>query len=114
MKYYVESNHEAFEASYENGEGKLITNYTVNSNVEANSIDEAIKKYFEECLFWEYESEYADKDGDVLRYSVLVDENQNEVTKGSASYEAWKDNKLALWQNVIEVRVSKRAWEKLI
>lgn len=103
--YVINSNHDVYIDSYENGELDNVNFYALEGKIDANNPREAIKKYFEEVLYFSFEIENAYIDHEetnegsdnCLHYSNLVDVNNYEASK--REIELWKENKEELYSN---------------
>ena len=100
------SAHDVYIDDYEQGELDRVNGYTVTNEVEANDVWEAIEKYFETTLYYNFKKEYASKSDEVeneLHYSVLVDVENLEASE--KQIEDWKQNKQKLYSNNITITV---------
>jgi hypothetical protein len=104
-RYYIESTHDVYVDTYKEGEGSYCNAYNHQAMIEAENQREAIQKYFEKELYFDFNFEYASIDHEegisektnTLHYSNLVDENNAEASK--SEIEAWKSEKVTLYSN---------------
>ena len=104
--FKIHSAHDIYIDDYEQGELDRVNGYTVTNEVEANDVWEAIEKYFETTLYYNFKKEYASKSDEVeneLHYSVLVDVENLEASE--KQIEDWKQNKQKLHSNNITITV---------
>ena len=103
-RYYIESNHDVYKDSYNEGETENINYYNLKSIVQAKNPKEAIKQYFDKELCYSFNIDNSDTDEDgVLHYSVLVDEENSEATE--KEIELWKEGKKVLYSNNITLSI---------
>jgi hypothetical protein len=106
-KYYISSTHNIYEDDYNEGEGKEVNYYTLKAIVIAENAKEAIKKYFENTLYYSFSFEYAiidEEDTNILFYSNLVDENNSEASE--AEKEAWKKGNKKLYSDNARIEIN--------
>ena len=106
MKYLVESRHEVFEDNFEDGEGKLITEYDRSSMIEAESAVDAIETYFKSVLGYTFEINTIGLEDEELMYGVLVDKSLDEVLNDEPDYKRWVDGEINLYCNYIYLKCS--------
>ena len=106
MKYLVESRHEVFEDNFEDGEGKLITEYNRSSMIEAESAVDAIETYFKSTLGYTFEISTVSFEDEELINCVLVDKNLVEVFNDEPDYKRWMDGEINLYNNHIYLKCS--------
>ena len=100
------SAHDVYIDDYAQGELDRVNGYTVTNEVEANDAWEAIEKYFETTLYYDFKKDNASKSDEVeneLHYSVLVDVENLEASE--KQIEDWKQNKQKLYSNNITITV---------
>ena len=105
--YFIKTNHEVHIDKFKEGKLDFVNSYNIEAKVKAENPREAIKKYFENELYYEFDFEYAyipheeeeTEEKNTLHYSVLVDNDNNEASKNEV--EAWKEDKLTLYSNNI-------------
>ena len=103
-RYYIESNHDVYKDSYNEGETENINYYNLKSIVQAKNPKEAIKQYFDKELCYSFNIDNSDTDDDgVLYYSVLVDVDNCEAT--TKDIEQWKQDKKVLYSNNITLSI---------
>lgn len=105
--YKISSFHEVNINSYEEGELNHINNYSVDAEIKADSVDEAVQKYFAEILFYDFDSKMFgfSEDNKILYCSYLVDEDNNEVHVNSVLYERFKRSEIDLYNNNVSLTV---------
>jgi hypothetical protein len=104
-KYYIESTHEVYIDTYNEGEGKHVNSYTQKAMISAENQREAIQKYFENELYFDFNFQHASIDHEeglneninTLHYSNLVDDDNAEASK--SEIEAWKRGVVTLYSN---------------
>ena len=105
--YFIKTIHEVFIDKFNEGELDFVNAYNIEAKIQAENPREAIKKYFENELYYKFDFESAyipheeeeTEEKNNLHYSVLVDNDNNEASKSEV--EAWKQNKLKLYSNNI-------------
>ena len=97
--YKVTSLHDVSIDSYTEGETGYVNFYELSSEIKAESWKDAIKKYFNEhlCFNFDIEHSYIDEDANNLHYSNLV--NADNIEASESEIKAWKENKLTLYSN---------------
>ena len=104
--FKIRSAHDIYIDDYEQGELDRVNGYTVTNEVEANDVWEAIEKYFETTLYYNFKKDNSSKSDEVeneLHYSVLVDVENLEANEGQI--EKWKQGKEKLYSNNITITV---------
>ena len=109
--YFIESTHDVYIDNYTEGETTNVNFYHIKQNVKAENPREAIKKFFEEILYYKFNFENAiisneeDENEPInrLEYGVLVDEENSEASPYDV--ELWKENKLTLYANNISIYI---------
>ena len=104
--YKVSSSHDVYADSYENGEGDFVNNYYLSSEIEATNWRDAIKKYFNDYLYFDVDFDYSyiDDDSNTFHYFNLVNDENMEANE--REIEQWKENKLTLYSNHTEITVN--------
>ena len=105
--YFIKTNHEVFIDKFNEGELDFVNSYSIEAKVKAENPREAIKKYFENELYYKFDFESAyipheeeeTEEKNTLHYSVLVDVDNSEASKKEV--EEWKEDKLTLYSNNI-------------
>ena len=105
-KFEIYSDNEVFVDIYDEGEKEQVNSYFLSQKIEAENYKEAIKKYFSNHLYYEYEDkeENYDKEQNCIFYSVLVDIQNCEASKNEI--ESWKAGNLGLYSNNIFLKIS--------
>ena len=106
-KYYIQSTHSIYEDDYNEGEGENVNYYTLKGIVIAENAKEAIKKYFEDTLYYNFSFENAmidEEKTNILFYSNLVDEDNSEASE--AEKEAWKQGNKKLYSDNSRIEIN--------
>lgn len=99
-RYYIESTHDVYKDSYNEGETEYVTYYHQKGIVQAKDVKDAIKQYFDKELYYNFNIDNSvTDDNEVLYYSVLIDEESYEAT--AKDVEQWKEGKKVLYSNNI-------------
>ena len=104
--FKIHSAHDIYIDDYEQGELDRVNGYTLTNEVKANDAWEAIEKYFETTLYYDFKKDNASKSDEVeneLHYSVLVDVENLEANE--RQIEKWKQGKEKLYSNNITIAV---------
>ena len=104
--FKIHSAHDIYIDDYEQGELDRVNGYTVTNEVEANDVWEAIEKYFETTLYYNFKKDNSSKSDEVeneLHYSVLVDVEALEASENQI--EKWKQGKEKLYSSNITITV---------
>ena len=104
--FKIRSAHDIYIDDYEQGELDRVNGYTVTNEVEANDVWEAIEKYFETTLYYDFKKDNSSKSDEVeneLHYSVLVDVENLEASENQI--EKWKQGEEKLYSNNITITV---------
>lgn len=110
-KFYFNVNATIYEDSYKEGQGDQVNFWQVNELIEAPTLDLAIEKLFETKLYFSYKKELRDlndnNDGikNILEYSNLVDEDNNEIVADSKQYQAWQEGKAVLYACDLSIEI---------
>ena len=110
--FQIISNHDVYVDNYEQGELKNVNWYKLDSIVSANNPKEAIQKYFNDVLYYDFDIKHAyiphkedeSERKNVLHYSVLVDEQNYKATESQIEY--WKEDKMNLYSNNIYIIIN--------
>ena len=104
--FKIRSAHDIYIDNYGQGELDRVNGYTLTNEVEANDVWEAIEKYFETTLYYDFKKDNASKSDEVeneLHYSVLVDVENLEASENQI--EKWKQGKEKLYSSNITITV---------
>lgn len=104
--FKIYSAHDIYIDDYEQGELDRVNDYTLTNEVKANDVWEAIEKYFETTLYYDFKKDNSSKSDEVeneLHYSVLVDVENLEAN--GRQIEKWKQGKEKLYSNNITITV---------
>lgn len=103
--YKVTSRHDVYIDNFVNGEESYVNSYKLSSEVDAINWKDAIKKYFEDYLFYTIDLArgYIDNDNNTFHYSNLV--NADNIEADENELKQWRENKLTLYSNNTVVTV---------
>lgn len=109
--YIIKTNHEIEKDEYKNGLTDYVNSYNLEEKIQAETPREAIEKYFDNVLYYNFTFENAyifhlEGDGDeknVLAYDTLVDEESFEATESQK--ELWKKGEKTLYNNRIYLKI---------
>jgi len=109
--YIIKTSHEIEIDTYKDGLTKHVNSYSLKSEIKAATPREAVQKYFDEYLYYNFDiksayilhEEEEEEATNVLFYDVLVDEENNEATENQR--ELWKKDKLTLYNNRIYLEI---------
>lgn len=104
--YKVTSRHDVYIDNFVNGEESYVNSYKLSSEVDAINWKDAIKKYFEDYLFYTIDLArgYIDDDNNTFHYSNLV--NVDNIEASESELKQWKENKLTLYSNNTTITVN--------
>jgi hypothetical protein len=104
-KFIVSSSHEVYKDSFENGETDFVNAYGLSSVIVAETWQEAVKEYFEKELYYTFDLESSDIDEEfnVLQYSVLVDEDNSQLSEYQLGL--WRKDNIRGYANNITLKV---------
>lgn len=102
-KYRITSVHSIYEDSYTEGEGKIVNEWYNNATISADTVQGAIRKYYDSELNMDYVPEYTEVEENRLFDSRLVDENNCKPTESELL--EWKNGNLALYSENITLYV---------
>ena len=105
--YFIKTNHEVFIDKFNEGELDFVNAYNIEAKIKAENPREAIKKYFENELYYKFDfentyiphAEEETEEKNTLHYTVLVDVDNSEASVQEV--EEWKEDKLTLYSNNI-------------
>jgi hypothetical protein len=109
--YIIKTSHEIEIDTYKDGLTNYANSYSLKSEIKAATPREAVQKYFDEYLYYNFDiksayilhEEEENEATNVLFYDVLVDEENNEATEKQR--ELWKKDKLTLYNNRIYLEI---------
>ena len=104
--YLIQSSHDVYEDTFEEGEGKCVNSYFMDGRVKAKNMEAAVNKYYELNLFYDYRKDnIADsEENDFSLYdSILVDSENMQASE--YEIEEWKVGKKKLYRNDITIKV---------
>jgi hypothetical protein len=104
-EYLIKSYHEIYVDDYNKGELDFVSAYNLSSHVYAEDLKEAIKWYFENYLYYDFNYEQLGIDDNIeyVWYDVLVD-YENDKPK-EYQLERWKKSELKLYNNHIRIEL---------
>lgn len=105
--FYIKTLVDVFEDSYSDGELDWVNYYKIDTFLSASNINEAIKEFFNNNLYFKVDLKNLDYDADnnCFYYSVLCDADNNEVDEDDIIYKKWIDGKIDLYSNNISLYV---------
>ena len=87
-EYLIRSEHYIYELNEDGSEGRKINYYEMSSEIKGNTVEEAIKDYIENVLFFTYNKEHFEiglnRENEII-FSNTVDENNVEDENGKYS-----------------------------
>jgi hypothetical protein len=109
--YIIKTSHEIEIDTYNEGITNYVNSYSLKSEIKAATPREAVQKYFDEYLYYNFDiksayiihEEEENEAKNVLLYDVLVDEENNEATENQKKL--WKKDKLTLYNNSIYLEI---------
>ena len=112
--YKVSSSHDVNVDDFEQGELEHANYYELSDEVKATDWKDAIQKYFNEflCFDFDIKHSYIDEENNTLQYSNLVDNDNIEVSPRQK--DLWKEGKLKLYSNNTLVTVEQITKVKLV
>ena len=102
-RFFISSTHEVFVDDYNEGELNNVNDYNLNSFINAEDPRQAIEKYFDTVLGYDFSFELSDFEDGYLNYSVLVDEDDLQATETEKVF--WRNGKKTLYCNNIRLKV---------
>jgi hypothetical protein len=106
--YKVESDHRVHTDSFSRGEGRQVNSYQIGCEIQAETPREAVEKYFRNFLCFDFDFDKAGGDtenGYSLAYDVLCDSDNAEVKSDDDLYKSFREEKVDLYNNHVEVEV---------
>lgn len=103
--YKIISFHSVYVDNYEEGEQENVNNYTLEREIKAETPKQAIEKYFEDFLYYDFNfsDSLIDEEENILNYSVLVDAENVEAS--DSMKELWKKGQVKLYSNNIQLEL---------
>ena len=103
--FKITSLHSVYVDDFKNGELENVNNYDISETIKANDLKEAIQKYFDNVLCYDFNFDNAsiDEDQKCIFYSVLVDNDNLEIKNNENKYKQWQKNKVVLYSNQISI-----------
>jgi hypothetical protein len=112
--YEVTTTHTVYIDDYVNGEVDQVNHYQQTSKQKANSPREAIENHFNNTLYLPFNFDRAEpnENNEILHWSNLVDENNEQPTTGDI--ERWKNGTRELYANNIQIAIKELTTIKFI
>lgn len=106
-EFYIKALVDVYEDSYTDGELDWVNYYKIDTFVSALTINEAITEFFNNNLYFKVDLKNLDYDVDnnCFYYSVLCDNDNDEVDKDDIIYKKWIDDKIDLYSNNISLYI---------
>lgn len=104
QKYFIQSSHDVFEYSYENGEGKNINFYKMEAQILAGSPIEALEKYSSRILGYELDAENIDHENTGIFYANFLVDKDN-LQASPEQVEKWKKDEIMLYSDIINFQI---------
>ena len=103
--FKITSYHEVYIDSFKEGELNHVNHYSLNANIQSETLREAIESYFENELYYSFNFEESeiDEDKKFIQWNVLVDNENSEVNDTDSVFAQWKKGKKTLYVNNISV-----------
>lgn len=101
--YYISSIHDSYEDNYEKGEGAYCNSWKQERIIKADNLDKALKFYFHNELYIDYNINNLDVNNNEIQTSILVDTNNCQAT--DYEIEQWQKNELTLYIQYININV---------
>lgn len=101
--YKITSTHDVYIDSFNEGEKESVDSYYLSDEIRKDNVNEAIEDYIKNSLYFNYHKELTYKEDNKIYLSVLVDEDNTEANE--KQIEQWKNNKLTLYINYVELEV---------
>ena len=93
-KFRIESSHSVYTDDYEQGQGSQLNSYEMDEIINAETPREAIEKYMETVVGFDFDINQAIFEDGVLFYSTLVDGAN--IQASDRQIESWKRGKCIL------------------
>jgi len=103
--FKIKSTHTINIDSWEEGELEEVNYYEVDSTIEAENAKEAILKYFDNILFFDFDFKLAGVETTHICYDVLVNSDNEEIKQNDIDFTLWKEGKVTLYNNHVQVFV---------
>ena len=101
--YKIVSTHDVYVDSFSEGEQEYVNHYNFSAEIKKDNVNEAIEDYIKNSLYFNYHKKLTYKENNKIYLSVLVDEDNIEANE--KQIEQWKNNKLTLYVNYVEIEV---------
>lgn len=99
--FKITSLHSIYVDDYEQGEGENVNNYNLSSEIKAENLKDALKKYVNNILCYSFNLKHAsiEEDQKCVYYSTLVDNDNLEIKSFDIEYQKWKEGSKKLYAN---------------
>lgn len=105
-KYLIENSVEVYEDHHKDGEGDQINSWQNSTQVIAATPIDAVKKFFDQKLFYSFDAakaDFDDEDHNRIMYSNTVDEHNTEATKSELELFATGEKELFVAYSDIKI-----------
>lgn len=114
MLFIIKSAHDVHIDHYEKGQQKYVNYYQLESKIEAETVGEAVKKYFDEFLNYSFDEKKAEVNEDgFLNWDVLVNSENEQVTEKDQVFNEWKKDEAILYNNYVSLKAYALREEKI-
>lgn len=100
-KFRIESSHSVYMDDYEQGEGAQVNSYEMDGIIKAETPVQAIEKYMETVVGYDFDIKHSLIEDDVLFYSALVDGAN--IQASESQKESWKQGKCILYTDQFSI-----------
>jgi hypothetical protein len=104
QKYFIQSSHEIFEYSYNDGEGKNVNFYKNEAQILAPSPIEALEKYTSKVLYYSLDAEDLDHENTGIFYANFLVDNEN-LQASPEDVEKWMKGEILLYSDNINFEI---------
>ena len=104
-KYFIESFHEIFIDSYEQGELEQVNYFKCEKIIQADSPINALRKYYEQETARDFSIKNIDIDDELIYDSFLVDVDNYIATE--KQIQKWKNNEIQLYSENVTFHIYK-------
>lgn len=101
-KYYITSIHDTYEDNYNNGEGAFCNSWKQERILKAINLEEALKFYFNNELYINYDLNNLDFCENTIQTSILVDVDNCQAS--DFEIEKWKNGEFVLYVQHITIK----------
>lgn len=106
-EFYIKALIDVYEDNYTDGELDWVNYYKIDTFISATTLNEAIGEFFNNNLYFKVDLKNLDYDVDnnCFYYSVLCDNDNNEVDEDDIIYKKWLNDKINLYSNNISLYI---------